>query len=103
MRFHSHLLAAIEVLMTWETELRKGGTGRGVGVSLGSLLMTVVCVCLYRWTAAEAEEYVRHIHSVALARGSQKWKFDLQWLSDHNFSIPKQLQNLCRATHITHQ
>lgn len=50
------------------------------------------------WTSAEAAEYVAHIHSVALARGSEKWKFDLQWLSDHSFSIPKQLHSLCHAS-----
>lgn len=76
--------------MTW-------GVGVWLGYEPGSALLTAVCI--NRWTAAEADEYVHHIQNVTSSRGSQEWKFDLQWLSDHDLSIPKHLQSLCHATH----
>ena len=58
-------------------------------------LSTDDTVSMHRWTAAEAEEYLKHIEDTAQARSSQAWNFDLQWLTNNNISIPSQLQSLC--------
>ena len=48
-----------------------------------------------RWTAAEAEEYWSFAKETALERSNDRWTMDLSWLTDHFFTIPDHLQELC--------
>lgn len=48
-----------------------------------------------RWDPEEVDDYVSYARGLAQKRSKQEWSFDLSWLQDTGFTIPKHLLSLC--------